>query len=119
MLAHEVLDPKNTLPHVKYCHLLLYLHYYVLVNICCDYPLSMCFSTAKPEWLWRLMKVLYEALTTMLAHEVLDPKNILPHVKYSHLLLYLHYYVLVNICCDYPLPVCFSATKPEWLWRLM
>jgi hypothetical protein len=26
MLAHEVLDPKNTFPHVKYCHLLLYLH---------------------------------------------------------------------------------------------
>ena len=55
----------------------------------------------------------------MLAHEVFDPKNTLPHVKYCHLLLYLHYYVFVNICYDYPLPVCFSATKPEWLWWLM
>jgi hypothetical protein len=37
MLAHEVLDPKNTLSHVKYCHLTLYLHLlryeYYIVNI--------------------------------------------------------------------------------------
>ena len=38
--------------------------------------------------------------------------------EYIYCFIYI-YYVLVYICCDYPLPVCFSTAKPEWLWRLM
>ena len=55
----------------------------------------------------------------MLAHKVLDPKNTLPHVNIVIYRFIYMYYVFVNIGCDYPLPVCFSTTKPEWLWRLM
>ena len=56
----------------------------------------------------------------MLAHEVLDPKNTLPHVLNNVIYHFIYiYYVLVNIYCDYPSPVCFSTAKPEWLWWIM
>ena len=55
MLAHEVFDSKNTLPHVNIVIYRFIYMYYVFVNICCDYPLPVCFSTAKPEWLWWIM----------------------------------------------------------------
>ena len=57
MLAHEVLDPKNTPPHVKYCHLMLCLHLlryeYYIVNIPRFPPLRV--GRDNPDWSWWIM----------------------------------------------------------------
>ena len=60
MLAHEVLDPKNTLPHVKYCHLTPCLHLlryeYYIVNIPRFSPLRV--GRDNPDWSWWTCKTL-------------------------------------------------------------
>ena len=76
LLAYEVFDPKNTSPHVKYCHLLLYLPF---IRTCeylsCLSPFPGVLVRQNPSGFGGSHKTSNAAVTTMLAHEVLDPNT--------------------------------------------
>ena len=89
----------STLVYIyQFIHVLFMLFQFILVHLCFLSPSIALF------------------IALLICFELFIAFTCLNNVIYSFIYIY---YVLVNIYCDYPSPVCFSTAKPEWLWWIM
>ena len=98
MLAHEVLDPKNTIPMSKFRHLL----FYYIVNIVILSPFFLCdLGVIIPIGHGGLCETSMRLYPPCNSIGIGPLKN--PRFKFIYRFIYIHY-VLVNIYCVVIIP---------------